>query len=153
MRRPLSIAFAIPAVILALAGCGRQDEVTTPVACLEPVSAWQEALDAAPGKVALDGVPISDCLPADQPAGEQETVGLTVVEVATILAREGLDDRTAFEAGYLVGALERGAGSTQGIHTTLIDRVTTAATNGLAVRPEAVRGAYREGYETGMTDG
>lgn len=153
MRRSLSISFAIPVVILALAGCGRQDEVTTPAACLEPVSAWQDALDAAPGEVALDGVPISDCLPADQPVGEQETVGLTVVELATILARDGLDDRTAFEAGYLVGALERGAGSTQGIHATLIDRVSTAASNGLSGRSEAVRTAYQDGYDTGLADG
>lgn len=175
MRRSLTLALLLPAFALSLAGCGKQEPVTTPVACLGGLHQWLSALNEindtgqtpVEAEVNLGGETlISDCIPPDQPAGQQETVGRTAVDVATGLARRtrstGPPDsdavwmvplRSAYAAGYLVGALERGAKSSQGIHATLVDRVESAATNGLDARPEALQEAYEEGRGAGLESG
>ena len=53
----------------------------------------------------------------------------------------------AIRAGYLVGALERGAEDTGGIHAILLDRIRSAATNGLTGPAET---HFEIGYQAGL---
>jgi len=168
VRRALLYTLIVPALVIGFAGCGDDDEpAPTPAACLTDPRAWLTALEAAPGEVRLEGTtPISDCLPADQPAGLQAEVGGNAVNAATVLAagnRKGQEkvlaergeahgEEAAVRAGYLVGAIERGAEDTQGINATLVDRVESAATNFLGEGQE-LQGAYQRGYEAGRESG
>ncbi len=156
----------LPALIL-LSGCG-QISSATPEACINGPEGWSEALVSAPNPVRIYGeAPISDCLPENQDAGKQATVGEMALRVATGLARAERSGgkalpsdqvrltpvEAATRAGYLVGALERGAEKSSGIHASLVDRVQSAATNGLEERPAAVREAYETGRAAGLESG
>jgi len=164
-RSALAALILLPALLAA--GCGQADP-TTPEACTNDPASWSEALASAPEPVRIFGeAAISDCLPENQAAGKQATVGELALRVATGLARAERSggralptdrDRltpveAATRAGYLVGALERGAAETGGIHAALVDRVESAATNGLEERPAAVREAYEAGRQAGLESG
>jgi hypothetical protein len=145
--------------LLALAGCGNNNEDgSTPVACLEGSGAYIRALAAAPGEATLgDGTPISDCLAENQDGGDLATVGEALVEAATKLnaeAREEPGGAASVRLGYLLGAAERGAESTEGIHTDLVRRLTVAARyTPRPPLPAAFQRAYREGFEAGHDHG
>lgn len=142
---------------LLLAGCGGREDARTPVACLEGSTVYLEALDAAPGEVRLAGeTPISECLTENQEGGELATVGEALVEATTELNAEAREapGAAALQLGYLVGAAERGASETAGIHAELVRRVTIAA----RFSPEgplspAFLAAYREGFDSGRDSG
>lgn len=167
MRRPLLFALILPVLALAFTGCGKQEPAVTPVACLGGPHQWFDALNAVntggsestETKVNLGGESlISDCIPPDQAAGRQETVGRTALVVATRLARAyrtggSASAGSAWEAGYLVGALERGAKRSQGIHATLVERIRSAATNGLDRMSDNERNEYDRGYKAGLKSG
>jgi hypothetical protein len=146
--------------LLALIGCGSDDSPETPAACLEPASAYLQALEAAPGEVRLDGTtPISSCLVADQPSGTLQTVGKSVIDAATELNGQILrdpDPRTIIRLGYLVGAVQEGASGTGGIHQDLILRLDTAARysgpDGKPFGAEFER-SFGEGYAAGQAGG
>jgi hypothetical protein len=148
------------AVLVALTGCGSDDPPETPSACLRPASAYLTALGEAPGEVRLDGTtPISSCLVPDQASGALQTVGKSVIDAATELNRQVLDDadpRTIVRLGYLVGAVQEGASGTGGIHTDLVRRLDTAARytgpNGRPFGPEFER-TFGEGYAAGQASG
>ena len=146
-----AITFAV-----VLGGCGNNDDVVTPDACLEGVSGYQQALGGAPTNVELPGgVRISDCLVRNQSDGDLVNVGDSLRIVATDLSRgmkEGPaeDPSQAIRAGYLVGALKKGAEGTDGIHATLVQRVEAAATNNLDKAQEA---EYERGLEAGSDEG
>lgn len=161
------IALPLLPALVFLAGCG-QGSSDTPVACVEGPEVWSEALGSAPGTVRIQGEAlISECLPENQDAGRQATVGEYALRVATGLARAertggkalASDPKSltpveaASRAGYLVGALERGASETGGIHAALVDRVESAATNGLEDQPAAVREAFAAGRTAGLESG
>src|ERR1700710_434236 len=115
-----SIAIALICLLTALAaGCGQQDD-STPVACLDGAGPYLAALDKAPGAVKLAGdTPISECLAENQQGGDLATVGEAMVETATELNGEARNVPTspaALQLGYLIGAAQRGADSTEGIH-------------------------------------
>lgn len=156
MRRLL----AIPAAALAIAagGCGGQDD-STPVACKEGERPYLTALESAPGEVRLrGGTPISECLAENQQAGDLASVGIAMVAAATELnaeAREGPGGDANLQLGYLLGAAERGAGSTDGIHAELIRRLAAAARYSPDNRPlpPAFRATYREGFDAGAARG
>jgi hypothetical protein len=138
----------------ALAGCGGRDEPSTPVACLEGTGAYLRALAAAPAEVKLNGeTPIGDCLAENQPGGDLATVGEALVEAATKLnaeARANPEGPAALRLGYLLGAAERGAEQTEGIHADLIRRLTVAARySPEGPLPAAFTAAYREGFDAG----
>ena len=88
----LTAAAITSAVVLG--GCGNNDDVVTPDACLEGVSGFQQALGGAPTNVELSGgVRISDCLVRNQSDGDLVNVGDSLRIVATDLSRgmkEGL---------------------------------------------------------------
>jgi hypothetical protein len=144
--------------ILALAGCGEPND-TTPVACLEGTSAYLEALGDAPGAVRVRGeTPIGECLVENQKAGDLATVGTAMVAAATKLnaaARAEPGGEANLRLGYLLGAAQRGAESTGGIHAELIRRLSAAARYSPESQPlsPAFLHAYREGFDAGHAGG
>ncbi|MEX0972324.1 MAG: hypothetical protein WDZ46_03600 [Solirubrobacterales bacterium] len=157
MRQPLLILVAV-AGLLAFAGCGEQDD-STPVACLEGELVYLDALEAAPGDVRLEGeTPISDCLSENQSGGELANVGAALLSAATELnaeARAEPGGEANFQLGYLLGAAQRGADKSEGIHDELVRRLVAAARYSPGDRPlpPAFRRAYRSGYSAGQRDG
>jgi hypothetical protein len=158
MRTRLAIVLAALAALLA-AGCGAQNDGSTPVACLEGASAYLNALRVAPGEVRLAGeTPISDCPTVNQQGGDLATVGEATVEAATRLnARARAEDggRAAVQLGYLLGAVQRGAERTEGIHSDLVRRLTVAARFSPDRQPlsPAFLAAYKRGFDAGRANG
>ena len=132
------------------AGCGA-GAVSTPLACLGQGDAYLSALKAAPGVVRLGGgVPISACLPPQQPEGELATVGMSMITAATRLneeARANPGGGANLALGYLLGAAGRGGRSGAGVQVELLRRLAAAARfspNGRPLPPAFWR-AYRRG--------
>jgi hypothetical protein len=151
------IAIAVSALAI-LAGCGSTDS-STPVACLEGTAPYLVALKSAPGVVELKGeTPISDCLVENQPGGDLATVGTAMVAAATTLnaeARAEPGGAANVELGYLLGAAQRGADGTDGIHAELIRRLTAAARYSPDNRPlpATFLDAYQQGFDAGHARG
>jgi hypothetical protein len=159
-RVRIRIATALVALTALLAaGCGRSQSDETPAACLGGAGAYASALASAPAAVKLDGdTPISDCLAENQNGGDLASVGEALVETATKLnaaARAEPDGDAGLRLGYLLGAAERGAARTEGIHTDLVRRLTVAAryAPGHHPLPPAFLATYREGFDAGHTGG
>jgi hypothetical protein len=156
MRRALPIVLSVLA--LAAGGCGAQND-STPVACLEGSGAYLAALHEAPEAVELRrGVPISECLAENQKAGDLATVGTALVAAATKLNSEARSDpggAANMQLGYLLGAAQRGADRSNGIHAELIRRLAAAARYSPENRPlpAAFAHAYREGFDAGRAHG
>ncbi len=157
------LLLAMPLVVLGATGCGETDPAT-PAACLGGPAGFRQALADAPDPVRLEGdLAISDCLPRNQGAGLQESVGRSLLLVASGLAGQRTGggeaessanaETAALQAGYLVGAVRRGAEDSEGIHATMVDRVSSSAENGLDREPAAVRQAYDRGLAAGLDDG
>ncbi len=175
VRKTLAFALILPALALPFAGCSDGRKIATPPACLSDSSTWVTALAAAPDQVRIsEATPISECLVKDQVAAQQQEVGKTAVEAATRLAAfykgagktgkqtdtgtkvsggSASSEQAALMAGYLVGALQKGAGETDGIHATLVNRVEAAASNGLDGADQQVQGAYQKGHQAGLDSG
>ena len=157
MRTRTAVILVFSAALL-VAGCGKQED-STPVACLQGKEIYLAALADAPRSVKLAGdTPISECLAENQPGGELATVGEALVETATELNGEARDVPTgsaALQLGYLIGAAQRGADSTEGIHADLLRRLTVAARYAPGRDPlsPAFRSAYREGFDAGHEHG
>jgi hypothetical protein len=153
-----AIASLLACLGLAGLGCGSQDN-STPVACLEGAAAYERALGAAPGEVLLGGgTPISDCLTENQKPGDLAQIGEAMVQTATTLnaeARASADNNAALQLGYLLGAAQRGAEESEGIHSDLVRRLTVAARYAPGREPlsSAFYRAYRSGYAAGRKDG
>jgi hypothetical protein len=146
-------------LLVALPGCGSADEDSTPEACLSGPNNYFAALEKAADTVRLPGdVVISDCLVENQSAGDLATVGGTLVKVATELnarARRDPGGPPTVQLGYLVGAVEKGASDTHGIHAELLRRIEAAALYGPAGKPPPppFDQAYRTGYAAGRDRG
>ena len=147
MRRLL--AFATLTCLIAVAGCGGQSE-GTPVACLEGPSFYLRG--------GTGGVLVSECLPANQGAGELARVGVGMLRAVTRLnaeARARPGGEANVRLGYLIGAAERGAEETEGIHDELVRRLTAAARYSPDNRPLSATflAAYKRGYDAGLARG
>ncbi len=159
MRRISCLAAGV--ALLAVAGCGGEDERETPAACLASASDYLAALEAAPGEVRLDGsVPISNCLVEEQTPGTLGAVGASIVEAAKQLNREARkhpSGQASVELGYLVGAVQEGESRTGGIHADLVIRLDAAARftgNGAQTSLGAeFERAFGEGYAAGQASG
>jgi hypothetical protein len=153
-----SFVIYLAVVVTLFAGCGREED-STPVACLEGPRAYLVALDGAPGEVRLDGgTPIGECLTENQLAGELATVGAAMIAAATELnaaARAEPGGDANLQLGYLLGAAQRGADRTEGIHADLLRRLAVAAryAPGDQPLPPAFLRAYREGFDAGRAHG
>jgi hypothetical protein len=158
--RPASVVLSCAAIAaLAFAGCG-DGAGETPIACLDGTGVYLGALGSAPAEVRLNQeVPISDCLAVNQPGGELATIGATMVSVATRLNREARAEPggdAAVRLGYLLGAAERGAEETGGIHADLLRRLEAAADyspDGSSPASAPFQAAYERGREAGLADG
>jgi len=145
-------------LVLVAFGCGSQGD-STPVACLEGASTYEKALADAPGEVLVGGeTSISECLASNQQAGDLARVGEAMVETATTLnsqAREEDGGDAAVQLGYLLGAAERGAESSEGIHSDLVRRLTVAARYAPDKEPlsQSFLADYREGFDAGHSGG
>lgn len=155
----MRVAVAIALLALAVfGGCGATDS-STPVGCLEGPGPYLAALKSAPGTVELKGgTPISGCLVENQKAGDLARVGEAMVDAATKLnaeARARPGGPANLRLGYLLGAAERAAGVTSGIHADLIRRLTAAARYSPQARslPATFLEAYREGFAAGKAHG
>ncbi|HVY95905.1 MAG TPA: hypothetical protein VHA54_02985 [Solirubrobacterales bacterium] len=159
MRTRLALVLSLASLLAAAAaGCGGNKDTSTPVACLEGTGAYLKALAAAPGEATLGGeTPISDCLAENQEGGDLATVGEAMVAAATKLnteARAEPGGPANVQLGYLLGAAERGAERTEGIHSDLLRRLTVAARySPRPPLPTAFQRAYREGFEAGHDHG
>jgi hypothetical protein len=152
-------AASLLACVAAIAlGCGEKDD-STPVACLEGTAVYEKALADAPGEVLIEGeTPISDCLVRNQSTGDLTRVGEALIAAAAELnagARQEPGGPANLQLGYLVGAAERGAEESEGIHTDLIRRLTVAARFAPGREPlsEEFLATYREGFDAGRGDG
>ena len=153
----LAAALLIAAIAL-VAGCGNSDG-STPVACLEGAGAYERALAAAPDEVLLeDETLISECIARNQSGGDLSRVGEAMIETATRLNAEARAEPrgdASLRLGYLLGAVERGAEESEGIHADLVRRLVVAARfapGKQPLPPEFVR-AYRSGYAAGRNQG
>lgn len=152
------VAAALAVLALAAIGCGSQDD-STPVACLEGAGAYESALRDAPDEVLVGGETlISECLAENQKAGDLARVGEAMLETATSLsaqARQEDGGDAAVQLGYLIGAAERGASSSEGIHADLVRRLTVAARYAPGGQPlsQQFLSAYREGFDAGRSGG
>lgn len=154
---------AIPVLTLALSACGtRPDETESPTACRAGAGTYERALTVAPGAVRLVSetgrYPISDCLVAEQTAGDLASVGTAMVRTANELnaaARAHPGGPENVQLGYLLGAARRGAGPSGGIHANLLDRLDTAAhfSPGGAALPPAFGVALASGEAAGAETG
>jgi len=146
-------------LVALVAGCGSKQDESTPVACLEGPVAYEKALAAVPDEVLLDGeTPISDCLAENQKAGDLARVGEAMVAVATKLnseARAEPGGQANLKLGYLLGAAQHGAESSEGIHSDLVRRLTVAAryAPGKQPLPPQFLSTYREGFDAGHSSG
>lgn len=158
MRFGTALSTLAVAGALAFGGCGDSED-GTPVACLDGKGAYLRALGTTPGEVRLSGeVPISDCLAQNQSGGELATVGATMIAVATELNSEAHRGRgnAAMRLGYLIGAAEKGAETTEGIHADLLRRLDAAAhyiPRGAEPRSALFQAAYEQGREAGLDGG
>jgi hypothetical protein len=157
MRTRIAIVLTA-AVCFVAVGCGEPSD-STPVACLEGTGAYVKALGDAPSVVKLQGETlISECLAENQQAGDLATVGTALVAATTRLnaeARAEPGGDANLRLGYLLGAAERGAEDTNGIHTDLLRRLAVAARYSPDNRPlpPAFLSIYREGFDAGQATG
>ena len=158
MRASTAIVLLTAILACLAAGCGKQDD-STPVACLEGAGAFVNALSVAPGEVKLDEeTPISDCLAENQQGGDLATVGEALVEATTELNAEARTEPGGdanLQLGYLLGAAQRGADGTEGIHADLLRRLTVAARYAPGRKPlsPAFLATYRRGFDAGHARG
>ncbi|HEY6145032.1 MAG TPA: hypothetical protein VIV13_02070 [Solirubrobacterales bacterium] len=157
MRALALVAFICIAGLFAV-GCGSSDD-STPVACLEGAGTYERALKAAPDEVLLeDETLISECLTRNQTGGDLARVGEAMLETATALNAEAREDpggAANLQLGYLLGAVERGAEESEGIHSDLVRRLVVAARfvpDKQASPPEFLP-TYSEGFEAGRSGG
>jgi hypothetical protein len=136
---------------VALAGCSSDGEESLPAACGGGERDLHAALASAPGRVELDGTLLSGCLVKSSDPAEIQDVGATYLAVATDLgaaAAERPEGEEALRLGYLIGAVRRGAGRTQGIHSELVRRLEQEAA--------AISGSsdsYARGERAGLQSG
>jgi predicted small lipoprotein YifL len=152
MRR--AIAAAAVLLVSGLAACGSKGSTTVPDACLQPVSGWTAALEAAPGAVRLDAqTPISECFTG----AEEPGVGQTAIRAATLLnaqARRDPGGRDTLQLGYLDGAVHKGTAHVPS-EADLVRRVDAAAryNPGGGSPGAAFERAFGKGYAAGEATG
>jgi hypothetical protein len=146
-------------VSLAVSGCGGDADDSTPVACLKGTTGIEKALAEAPGEVLIGGeTPISACLTRNQKGGDLAEVGEMLLDAVTHInskARVEPGGQANLMLGYLMGAVERGAEESEGIHSDLVRRLTVAARYAPGDQPLSGRflATYKRGFDAGRSSG
>lgn len=149
---PRSVSALALLALLGAAGCG-QARTEPPRACLDGAAPVLRALRAAPAPVRLaDGTSLSECVRWARSDASLQGIGAELTEAAARLAvRARARDAAALQMGYLVGASERAAARTNGIHAELVSRLRGAAAfDGAA---GARRAAFARGRAAGRAGG
>jgi hypothetical protein len=131
-----------------VAGCGN-DVHHVPVACLD--GDLTKALAKAPAAITVQGTPLSDCFTRAANPAEIQQVGAVFIAAAEKLApaaRANPHSPQALRLGYLIGAVRRGAGRTQGIHYETQRRIEQELIGVNTRAPEFVEGE-RAGEKSG----
>ena len=142
---------ALTLCMLALCSCGREEDEPTPAACRAGEVAVLRALEAAPGRVAVDGTPLSACLEDSTDGGTLQEIGTAYVDAAATLADRAAADRegeAALQLGYLVGAVKRSEAGAQGVSYELGRRLGAEA-----ARVRAGSDAFARGRRAGAAGG
>lgn len=132
-------------------GCGPTERPDLPGACREGPARVRAALARAPGSVRVGDTKLSECFTESAGATDIQVVSTTFLAVAQRLADRAKtrpEGSEALRLGYLIGAAQRGAAHTQGIHTEMVRR--------LELEPTDIRGhstAYRRGLRAGRDGG
>lgn len=143
---------ALLAVLLA--GCGASEE-PLPVACQADADAYAEALAAAPETVRLDETTtLAECVRRSSSDAELVAVGaqLTTLGERLELRAAGGDRAAAVQLGYLIGATERAARDTEGVHAELAYRLERSGAAAIDAAP-GVEGALAGGIRAGSARG
>lgn len=151
MAGPLRVRVGILALLVA--GCSSERD-PLPAACASDPAAIRQALASAPGPVRLDDrTRISTCIRRARSSEELQTLGLLFTRVADDLAANVERDVEAATAlGYLAGAIDRGAASSQaGVAAQLAARMGRAAGR-IDGGPDA-EVAMRRGLQAGQRSG
>ena len=146
-RRPLLLALCA----IVAGGCGSSDEGGIPATCPADAGQVVAALRDAPRPVRIRGLALSDCMRKDSSGGDVQRMGAVFVPAASRLgdqARREPRGPAALRLGYLVGAAERGAAHTGGLHSELVRRLEQELGNVAGAAPEARRG-QRAGRASG----
>jgi hypothetical protein len=126
--------------VLAI-GCGN-DEHRVPVACLD--GDISSALARAPGDVRIGGdTKLSECFTRNADPAEIQQIGAVFIAATEKLAADARarpHSAAAVQLGYLIGAVRRGAGHTQGIHYETERRVEQELIGVNTKAPEFVTG-------------
>jgi hypothetical protein len=118
------------AIVLALVatGCGDSKPDPMPPACSDGPDQVLRALRNAPDDVALsDGTLLSECVARAFDDAELQLLGYAFTPAADRLAARA-DADAAFQLGFLIGAVRRGAKHTNGVHLELVRRMETTVT-------------------------
>jgi hypothetical protein len=137
---------------LALAACGADPPL--PRSCLAAGAGdVLAALHDAPRGVALhDGTRLSTCVARARGDADLQAVGAALTTAADRLAgRLARSGAAAFQLGYLIGAVERGAAHTGGVGSQLTSRMREAAA--LDGAPPGRRTALLRGRAAGRIGG
>ena len=146
MRVAVAVAAVLAAVIAT--GCGGDPAPLSP-ACSEGADAILHALASAPGPVRLDdGTRLSECVTHAFDDGELQQLGFALTPAADRIAARATP-ATALQLGYLIGAVRRGAGRTNGVHAELVRRLEGAVT----FTDPALLAAARRGIAAGERGG
>jgi hypothetical protein len=136
------------ALAALLAGCG-STLPSLPPACSDGPRFVLRALRAAPGSVRLtDGTRLSECVTRAYQDADVQQLGFTLTPVADQLARSARP-ADALALGYLLGAVERGASQTNGVHVELVRRLRGTVT----FTDPALLAAVRRGERAGRARG
>jgi hypothetical protein len=152
--RGRSLVLLTPALPCMAFMCACSSSTPPPsLACVESPQAVEAALAGAPGRVRLrDGTRLSQCVSHASDQGSLETIGATFVTAAGDLeARARRDRAAALELGYLIGAVRRGASTTNGVGLELARRLESAGA--LAGAGDQTLRAEHEGLVAGQRDG
>jgi hypothetical protein len=153
--RALPAALLVP-LLAASAGCGSRDLPPPAAACTSAPAKLTAALRTAPRPVVLeDGSSLSQCVERATSDADLQTVGATMSRAADRLrVRMRTDDHGAPVAlGYLVGAMRKGGGRTNGVLLELVRRVEATAGQGLDELGPAGRAAFFRGLKAGEASG
>ena len=144
MRAALAIVLAFLA-----AGCGQSKPDPLPPTCSNGPGDVLRALRKAPDNVALsDGTLLSECVKRAFDDADLQELGYSFTPAADRLASRA-DATAAFQLGFLLGAVRRGAKQTNGVHLELVRRIESTVT----FDDPALQSAVRRGAAAGERKG